>query len=122
MIIERNVSFQNRRISRGKTTSKSRTRVPRIARLMALAIRIDQLIRAGLVTDQAEIARIGHVTRARSTQILNLLQLAPDIQEQLLFLTSAERGRPSITERQLRPISATHSWKKQREMWYEAIE
>ena len=48
-------------------------RVPRVSRLMALAIRFDQLIRDGVVTDQAELARLGHVTRARLTQIMNLL-------------------------------------------------
>ena len=42
-------------------------RVPRVARLMALAIRFDQLIRDGVVTDQAELARIGHVSRATDT-------------------------------------------------------
>ena len=49
----------------------------------------------GVVTDQAELARLGHVSRARMTQIMNLLHLAPDIQEELLFLASvnqADRG------------------------------
>jgi hypothetical protein len=51
-------------------------RVPRIARFMALAIRFDGLVRSGVVTDYAEVARLGHVTRARITQIMNLLMLA----------------------------------------------
>jgi hypothetical protein len=42
-------------------------RLPRITKLMALAIRFDQLIRDGVVKDQAEIARLGFVTRARVT-------------------------------------------------------
>ena len=66
-------------------------RVPRISRFMALAIRFEQLIQAGEVTDYAELARLGHVTRARITQIMNLRLLAPDIQEQLLFLPRIER-------------------------------
>ncbi len=49
---------------------------------MALAIYFDQLISEGVVADQAEIARLGHVSRARVTQIMNLLSLAPDIQEE----------------------------------------
>ena len=61
--------------------------VPRVIRLMALAIRFDQLIRDGVVADQAELARLGHVTRARLTQIMNLLNLAPDIQEAILNST-----------------------------------
>jgi len=44
--------------------------------LLALAIRLDQLIRDGVVADQAELARLGHVSRARLTQIMNLLYLA----------------------------------------------
>ncbi len=35
-------------------------RVPRVARLMALAIRFDEHIRAGVVTDYAELARLAH--------------------------------------------------------------
>ncbi len=92
-------------------------RVPCVSRLMALAIRFDQLIRDGVVTDQAELARLGHVTRARLTQIMNLLCLAPDIQELLLYLPMTERGRNAITEKQLRPIAATPSWSKQRQAW-----
>jgi len=58
--------------------------IPRVSRLMALAIRFDGLIRAGKVRDYAELARVGRVTRARLTQIMNLLNLAPDIQEEIL--------------------------------------
>ncbi len=98
-------------------TSVSPGRVPRISRLMALAIRFDQLVRDGAVADYAEIARLGHVTRARLTQIVNLLNLAPDIQEALLLLPPGEKGRDPITERELRPITAVPDWKKQRRMW-----
>jgi hypothetical protein len=60
-------------------------RVPRLAPLMALAICFEDLIRTGQVADYADLARLGHVSRARITQIMNLLLLAPDIQEQVLF-------------------------------------
>ena len=92
-------------------------RVPRVSRLMALAIRFDRLVRDGAVADYAEIARLGHVTRARLTQIMNLLCLAPDIQEALLLLPPVESGRDPSTERELRPIAAEPDWKKQRRMW-----
>ena len=59
-------------------------RLPRITKMMALAIRLDHLIKSGQVTDQAELARVGHVTRARLTQIMDLNLLAPDIQEEIL--------------------------------------
>ena len=92
-------------------------RVPRIARLMALAIRMQRLIDSGEVRDYAELARLGHVTRARMTQIMNLLNLAPDIQEEILFLPPVESGRDPIRELQLRPITLVPDWRKQRRMW-----
>lgn len=94
-------------------------RVPRIARLMALAIRFEQLIRAGVVADYNELAALGHVTRARISQIMNLLNLAPDIQEQLLFLPRTEHGRDPIHLPHLQPIASTPDWRKQRRMWRE---
>ena len=92
-------------------------RVPRIARLMALAIRCDQLIKDGIVADQSELARFGHITTARMTQIMTLLNLAPDLQEQILFLPRVERGRGVVQEAAVRPIAATLDWRVQRRMW-----
>jgi hypothetical protein len=92
-------------------------RLPRVAKLMALAIRFEGLIRGGVVADYAELARLGHVSRARITQIGNLLNLAPDIQEALLFLPVVKCGKDPISERDLRPVAATADWKKQRRMW-----
>ena len=92
-------------------------RIPHASRLMALAIRFEQLLRDGVVRDQAELARLGHVTRARLTQIMNLLNLAPEIQETLLLLPPVESGREVVTERHLRPITAVSDWRKQRRMW-----
>ena len=60
---------------------------------MALAIRFDGLLHDGAVKDQAELALLDHVSRARVTQIMNLLMLAPDIQESILFLPRTMRGR-----------------------------
>ncbi len=91
--------------------------MPRVARLMALAIRFEGLIREGVVADYAELARLGHVTRARVTQIMNLLNLAPDIQEEILYLPRVEHGRDPITERDLRQIVAVSDWKVQQRMW-----
>lgn len=92
-------------------------RVPRVARLMALAIRFEGLLESGAVANQAELAALGHVTRARLTQIMNLLHLAPDIQEQILQLPAVERGRDRVSERDLRPIAGEISWVMQRAMW-----
>ena len=92
-------------------------RIPRVSKLMALAIRFDQLLRDRKVADQSELARLAHVTQPRMTQIMNLLHLAPDIQESLLFLPPVTEGRDPITERDLRPITRLIDWEKQRRMW-----
>ena len=92
-------------------------RIPRISRLMALAIRFDRLIKEGEITDQADLARLGNVSRARVTQIMNFLQLAPDIQEAILFLPLTISGRDPIREHHIRPIAAEIKWAKQRRMW-----
>jgi len=84
---------------------------------MALALRLEHLLKDGEVADYADLARLGHVTRARVTQIMNLLNLAPDIQEELLFLPKTTHGRDTIRERHLRPIAAVLDWRKQRRMW-----
>jgi hypothetical protein len=87
--------------------------IPRIARLLALAIRFDRLLRAGEFRDYAELARLGRVTRARITQIMRLLDLAPDIQEQILFLPKLK----GLNERNLRPIVRRIDWNEQRRMF-----
>ncbi len=92
-------------------------RVPGVARLLALAHRIDSMIRNGELDDLAEAARRLNLTRARVTQITNLLLLAPEIQEAILNLPLVTDERDSVTERQLRPIAAEPDWNKQLSMW-----
>lgn len=92
-------------------------RVPRVARLMALAIRFDRLVREGAVEDYAALARLGHVTRARVTQIMNLRMLAPEIQEEILFLPPTLRGRDAFHLGQLQPIALLPRWSCQRRAW-----
>lgn len=92
-------------------------RIPRISKLMALAIRFDGLLRSGVVSDQSELARLAQVTQPRMTQIMNLLHLAADIQEQILFLPPVLKGNDPIHEKILRPLTAQINWAKQREMW-----
>ena len=89
--------------------------VPRIARLMALAIRFEGLLRNATIRDYAELARLGRVTRARTTQIMKLLHLAPDIQEQILFLPPLK----GLNERNLRSIVSKIDWTEQRRMFQE---
>ena len=92
-------------------------RVPRVARLMALALRFDALVQTGEIDSYNELATVGHVTRARISQIMNLINLAPDIQEALLFLPPTQRGRDPIILADLMPIAACYDWRKQRRLW-----
>lgn len=92
-------------------------RVPRISRLMALAIRFDDLVRSGEMADFAEIAELGRVTRARVSQIVNMLNLAPDIQEAILFLPRVTGEREAVSEREVRVVAAEADWGRQRDVW-----
>jgi hypothetical protein len=84
---------------------------------MALALRLDAMVRSGQIRSYRELTTLGHVTRARISQIASLLHLAPDIQEALLFLPPTERGRDPIILADLMPIAARIDWRKQRRLW-----
>ena len=75
------------------------------------------MIASGAVKDFAEIAGLGHISRARVTQIMNLNLLAPDIQEELLFLPRVEAGRDGVALRNLQGIAPEESWGHQRSQW-----
>ena len=92
-------------------------RIPRISRYMALAIHFEDLIRQGVVTDYADLARLGHVTRARVTQIMNLRLLAPEIQEELLLGEKKCDDRSPIQLKSLQSIAMVFSWRTQRKLW-----
>src|SRR3984957_7121739 len=92
-------------------------RVPRITRLLALALKFEDLIRSGTVTNYAAVAQVAQVSRSRVTQMTALLNLAPDIQEEILFLPAAESQQLRISEPSLRKLTATLLWNQQREHW-----
>jgi len=94
------------------------TSIPRIARLIAIAIRFERLVRTGTIRDYAELARLGRVTRARMTQIMKLLDLAPDLQEQILFLPPLQ----GLNERNLRSIVSRIDWTEQRRMFQKIVD
>jgi len=96
-------------------------RVPRVARLMALALRFDELVRTGQIGSYSALASLGHVTRARVSQVMNLLGLAPDLQEALLFLPPTQRGRDPLILADLLPIAASNDWRKQRRLWRQLL-
>lgn len=75
------------------------------------------MVQIGVAADYADLARLGHVTRARVTQVMNLLTLAPDIQEEILFLPAVTTEKYTVSERGLRDLVAEMDWTKQRTMW-----
>jgi len=87
-------------------------RVPRVARLLALAHHFDYLIEQGIVEDYAEIARLAQLSRARVAQIMTLKFLAPDIQERIALLPQSH-GKDVISEKQLRKIAMISEWNRQ---------
>src|SRR5205809_6462132 len=93
-------------------TQKPPGRPHRMARILALAHRLDELVRLAAVRDYGELARLGHVSSARICQFMTLLHLAPAIQEYLLFLSTAETI--PITELVLRKIAREPRWDRQR--------
>jgi hypothetical protein len=90
---------------------------PRLTRLMALAIKCLGMVERSEVLDYAELARVGYVTRARMSQIMNLVNLAPDIQEEILFLPKVAAGRFPLNETTLRNIACQPLWDRQRAAW-----
>jgi hypothetical protein len=106
-----------RRVRRGPTPKRAPGRTPRISKLMALAIHFDDMVARGQLADYATIARLGQVSRARVTQIVNLTLLAPDIQEELLFLPKTHGGRDGLTTSVLQPLARELDWQRQRAMW-----
>jgi len=88
-------------------------RIPRVSRLMALALKFQGLLSRGTVRSHADLAQLGHVSRTRVCQILRLTNLAPAIQEALLFLPKTLRGPDRITENRLRGIASLVDWDAQ---------
>lgn len=89
---------------RGTPKQPRESKTPRVVQLLRKAIEWKSLLESGKVASQAEIARQEGVTRARVTQVMRMLRLAPEIQEQILAMPDGVR-RPPISERMLRPFS-----------------
>jgi len=100
-------SFKSKAARRAEKPERAPT-VPRSARLMALAIVLDEMVRAGEFESYAEIARLAGLTRARVSQVMDLLALAPEIQAGLLVVGE------SVGAREIRLLAGTPSWRLQR--------
>jgi hypothetical protein len=101
-----------------KTPPRPSGKLPRVTRLLALAHRLEQYRRDGVVADYSDLARLGHVSRARISQILNLINLAPDLQEEILMLPESTDRAPLLLSH-LQPIASCLLWSQQRQLWME---
>ncbi len=79
----------------------------RAARMLALAHHVKRLIEVGELGDYAQAARVLGVTRARMTQVMGLVLLAPEIQERVLLGESAATGHA------LRRLVGVANWDEQ---------
>jgi hypothetical protein len=112
---------QRLKIKSGTAPKRPTTRTSHISRLMALAIHFQGMLDDGHVSDLATLARWGKVSRARMTQIMNLLYLAPDIQERLLNLPQISKGKDVVSCAQLQKVALEPDWSRQRAMFAELL-
>ena len=94
-----------------------RPKLQRITRLMALAIRFDEMIRTNEANDLVELARRAKVSQPRMSQIMALNLLAPEIQQSLLDLPPLKAGKPFLHEKRLRSLTSIIDWDEQRAEW-----
>ncbi|MDD5761194.1 MAG: hypothetical protein PHP88_01620 [bacterium] len=95
-------------------------KTPRVTELLRKAIEWRRQLDAGEVRNQADISRREGITRARVTQVMGMLRLAPEIQEQIHTLP--DTSCPStISERNLRPIGAITNQRDQLRKFHDSI-
>ncbi len=105
-----------------RSRAKGAGRPARVAVLLGLAHRFDEMLSSGAVPGLEQLARRIGVTRARVSQVLMLTLLAPDVQEAILALQGGERKLGRVTEVDLREIVAEPDWSEQRRMWQGKVE
>lgn len=125
--IKLNVHFvpgnrQHRVLRKGKQPKHSKsTRLPRVTRLMALAIKYENLLSEGVVKTHKELAELAGVERSQISTILRFRLLASDIQEWLLNLPETKKGNDPMGMIEVRSIAAAPSWEKQRAQLHRLI-
>ena len=92
-------------------------RIPRVTEVLALAIQFQDMIQRGDARDYADLARLGCLTRERMSQIMELVWLAPDIQQEILEFPPTSAPRFAISEVATRRIAAEFDWGEQRGRW-----
>ena len=97
--------------------SSHRGRLPRVAQVLALAVHFQDMIQRGEARDYSDLARLGCITRERMSQIMELIWLAPDIQQEILEFPPNRTGRFPVSEVAARRIAARLDWVEQRDLW-----
>lgn len=98
-----------------KTTEMDFNREPPIRRQLLLAHQTQQMIDQGKTKDLKQVAEWSHINWSRLYQIMNLLYLAPQIQEDIVFRNFEKLQKTS--ERNIRHISNELDWQKQLTLW-----
>ena len=96
-------------------------RLPRITQLLGLALSLRERIRSGEVSSYAQLAREAMVTPERMSQVMQLIWLAPEIQQAILELPPGPRRHP-VTEQAMRTIAQQLRWADQRRAWLRLLE
>jgi len=114
---KRKVAFQGEAHKRRDASRAARVklaqsgRIPRISKLVALASRMQSMIESGEVESFQKLAELGRISQPRMTQIMSLLNLAPEIQEELLYLPEVIQGKAAIHDKELRPLTKELDWR-----------
>ena len=80
------------------------SKTPRVTELLRKASEWRRQTETGEVRTRADIARREGITRARVTQVMGMLRLAPGIQEEILSMPNNAHRKP-VTERWFRRIA-----------------
>ena len=96
--------------------------VPRVSRLMALAIKLERLIGEGAISNFVDAACLGGISRPRMSQIMRLTDLAPTIQEELLFLPKVLPGSDRYYEAALRDVAQVMDWEEQERLFRSLVD
>ncbi|ACY13254.1 hypothetical protein [Haliangium ochraceum] len=91
-------------------------RPARVAQMFAFAHRADGEVERGVFASRSAAARHYGMTIGRITQLLSLLWLAPEIQEDVLFLKAID-GREPVSGQALEKIARIADWGEQRRGW-----
>jgi len=112
--VRRRVRFTREPVPVGQASL--RVRPAHAARMLALAHHFEAAIEAGTLNGPSDAGRRIGITSERVTQVLTLRYLAPDIQEDVLFLEVTGGSEP-FTENDLRKVARVLSWALQRRLY-----